>query len=277
MINRIYSKARRATRWLIRYTTSPWRSLPNFIILGAQKGGTSTLNYYVGKRHPQVRPSMRKEVNYFDRNFHRGLMWYRTYFPLRATLKNGMITGEATPQYLVHPHVPKRIASTVPDVKMIALLRNPKERALSHYQMSVRKGRETLSFDEAVRREEERVGPEWERMFEDEYYESLAFRAFSYKLRGRYAEQLRRFYEYFDPAQILVIASDALKHDTATTLARICSFLGISTPPHYEDSGPRHVRTYGRDMSVETERYLDDYFRPHNEELYNLIDEDFGW
>lgn len=276
-MHRIYSKARRAARWIARYTTSPWRSLPDFIVLGAQKGGTSTLNYFIGKNHPQVLPSMRKEVNYYDRNFHRSLYWYRAYFPLRRRLTDGRITGEATPQYLVHPHVPGRIAQVQPDVKMVVLLRNPKERALSHYQMSVRKGRETLSFDEAVRREEERIGPEWQRMLEDEHYESVAFRAFSYKLRGRYAEQLKRYYEYFAASQILVVSSDKLKHDTAATLQRICHFLGISAPPHYRQSGPRHVRSYERTMAPETERYLDDYFRPHNEELYDLLGEDLGW
>lgn len=262
---------------MVRYATSPLRALPDFIIIGVQKGGTSALNHYIAKQHPNVRRSMRKEVHYYDRNFNKSLLWYRAHFPLRRTLGKEVITGEASPYYLAHPHAARHIYEVQPDVKMIALLRNPKDRALSHYQMSVRKGRETLSFDEAVRREEERIGTDWNRMVEDETFESVAYRAFSYKHRGRYAEQLRRFYQYFDSSQLLVMSSDSMRENTPAGLRRVCDFLEIPTPEHYAEAGPRHIRTYARQMPIETEQYLDTYFAPLNDDLYELLGEDFGW
>lgn len=262
---------------MTRYVTAGLRALPDFIVVGAQKGGTSALNFYVAKNHPSVRRSMRKEVHYYDRNFDKSLLWYRAHFPLRAALGDGVITGEASPYYLAHPHAPRRIASVQTDVKLIALLRNPKDRALSHYQMSVRKGRETLSFDEAVRREEERIAGEWDRMVEDETYESVTYRAFSYKHRGRYAEQLRRYLEFFERDQILVISSEAMRQDTPAGLRRVCDFLAIPYAEHFREAGPRHTRSYSRSMSEETERYLEEYFAPLNAELYELLGEDFRW
>jgi len=273
----IWPKIRRRLRWMVRYSTSPLRVLPDFIIIGAQKGGTSALNHYIAKQHPNVRRSMRKEVHYYDRNFHKSLLWYRAYFPVGFSLPEGVITGEASPYYLAHPHAPRRIAEVQPGVKMIALLRNPKDRALSHYHMSVRKGRETLSFDEAVRREEERIGPEWQRMVNEPGYESVTYRAFSYKHRGRYAEQLRRYYEHFDASQILIMSSDAFRENTPEGLRRVCRFLEIPTPESYATAGPRHTRSYSREMNEDTERYLDTYFTPLNQELYELVGEDFEW
>ena len=270
------AKVRRRLRWYGRLATSPWRPLPDFIIIGAQKGGTSALNAYL-KQHIYVRRSMKKEVHYYDRRFHKSVMWYRAHFPLRREIPEGGVTGEASPYYLAHPHVPKRIATVQPDVKMIALLRDPKKRALSHYHMSVRKGRESFSFDEAIRKEEERIGDDWQRTLEQDGYESVPLRYYSYKLRGHYAEQLKRYLEYFDRNQLLVLPSEWLRDYTNSTLTRICSFLDIPSFPEQFDARPRGVGTYKRELVPETEAYLTEYFRPLNEELYKLLGEDFGW
>ena len=160
---------------------------------------------------------------------------------------------------------------------MIVLLRNPKERALSHYQMSVRKGRESLSFEEAIRVEEERIGDEWRKTLENDGYESVPLRYYSYKLRGHYAEQLERYYTYFDRDQILVLPSDDLKNHTVETLARICRFLEIDEPPSDFQPKPRGIGAYTREIEPETDTYLDEYFAPLNRRLYELLDRDFGW
>lgn len=264
-------------RWKARRVTAPLRPLPDFIIIGAQKGGTSALNYYLADQHPSVLPASRKEVHFYDRNFHRGLLWYRAHFPLLVRLAGGRTTGEASPYYLAHPHVPAHIAKTQPGVKLIALLRNPKTRAVSHYQFSVRRGREELPLKEALEREEERIADGWGRLLEDEGYDSTEYRFFSYKHRGRYAEQLRRYLQHFDRSQLLVLPSEALKTDTAATMERICAFLGI--PPELDrlDLNPRGIGSYSRELPPEVEEHLDAYFRPLNRDLYELLGEDFGW
>ena len=270
-------KSLKNLRWKARRVTAPLRPLPDFIIIGAQKGGTSALNYYLNRQHPHVRPSSKKEVHFYDRSFARGTAWYRAHFPLRASLPGGVITGEATPAYLAHPQVPGRIARIQPNVKLIAVLRNPKTRAVSHYQMSVRRGREDLSFDEAILREEERISAGWERMVSGQTDDSAAYRHYSYKHRGRYAEQLERYLQHFDRSQILVLASEAMREDTAATIERICAFLGIPTELAGVDLHPRGVGAYSRKIPDHIERHLDEYFAPLNRELYELLGEDFGW
>ena len=253
------------------------RPLPDFIIIGAQKGGTSALNYYLTRQHPSVLPADKKEVHFYDRNFHKGRLWYRAHFPLAVRHRRAVITGEASPYYLAHPHVPARIAATQPDVKLIAVLRNPKTRALSHYQFSVRRGREPLTFAEALEHEEARITEGWERLLVDADYDAKNYRFYSYKHRGRYAEQLRRYFDYFDRSQLLVLTSDALKTQTRASMERICDFLGIPRDLDELDLTPRGVGNYAHELTPDIDAQLDEYFRPLNEDLYELLGEDFGW
>jgi len=259
-----------------RSATANQRSLPHYIIIGTQKGGTGALFHYLNK-HPETRRGTRKEIHFYDRRYDKGLRWYRSQFPLKQDLPDDVVVGEATPTYLTHPHAAKRIAETQPDVKMIALLRNPKSRAVSHYYRNLRKNREDLPIDEAMYREEERISAEWERMLNDESYTSRAYRFYSYKHRGRYAEQLRRFYEYFPRDQILVINNADLWQNTGETLKEVCDFLGISAPPEDLDTDPIKVSGYSKDLPDGLDEYLDEYFRPLNQDLYQLLGRDFGW
>ncbi len=129
---------------------------PAFVIVGAQRGGTTSLYRYLAA-HPGVLPASRKELHYFTNRHDRGPDWYRSQFPPTPP---GTITGESTPYYLFHPHAPRRLHAFAPDVKLIVLLRNPVDRAYSHYQLQVRRRHETLPFEEAIAREEERLAGE---------------------------------------------------------------------------------------------------------------------
>ncbi len=128
--------------WIYRRLTSGSRRLPDFIILGAQRAGTSSLYYYLSQ-HPQILPAVRKELHFFDDHYRRGLGWYRSQFPTRGA--RGTITGEATPYYLSHPHAPARIQRLLPQARLIVLLRNPVERAISHYFFEVSHQREVVA------------------------------------------------------------------------------------------------------------------------------------
>ena len=163
-----------------RVTTSPLRMMPDFIIIGTQKGGTTSLYRYLID-HPNIAPIYIKEPHYFDIHFHKGIGWYRSHFPTavekyyaRHVEKHDLITGEASPYYLFHPRAPQRVAKTLPKAKLIILLRNPVDRAYSQYQHQLRQpGVEPLSFEEAIAYEEKRLAGEEEKILRDEKYDSF--------------------------------------------------------------------------------------------------------
>jgi hypothetical protein len=128
-------------------------SLPDFVVSGTQKGGTSSF-YKLLCHHPRMRRAAVKEVHYFDWHIDKGLEWYRRCFPARA---GPTITGEATPNNLFDPSVPERMAKEIPDASLIALLRNPVDRAYSHYQMQVRRATVSRTFEEAIEEEMARL------------------------------------------------------------------------------------------------------------------------
>src|SRR5207248_7427804 len=147
---------------LYRAATVPIRLLPDFLIIGTQRGGTTSLYRYL-KAHPCIGATSNKDLHFFDRRFHKGLSWYRSHFPTKLEKAYAeqlrrltLVTGEASPSYLFHPHAPKRVAQVLPHVKLIVLLRNPVSRAYSQYHHAVELGFETLSFAEAIEAEEER-------------------------------------------------------------------------------------------------------------------------
>ena len=127
----------RPARACYRRVTSPWRGLPSALIIGAQRSGTTSM-FNCLARHPDVRRPLGKEVHYFDLHYARGLKWYRGCFPYRGQLRGRVMTLDASPYHLAHPLAPKRAAKLLPEVKVIAILRNPIDRALSHHQHEVR-------------------------------------------------------------------------------------------------------------------------------------------
>jgi hypothetical protein len=211
---------------LVQGLLAPRHTLPQFLILGAQRSGTTTLYKWI-MQHPQILPGTEKEIHFFDRNFQNGVSWYRLHFPTRRKLGSDRITGEATPYYLFHPRAPERIRRVLPDVKMIALLRNPVERAVSHYFHEVHVGREDQPIEEALRIEESRLQPELEKMQKDESYFSEIHHRKSYKTRGLYAEQLKRYFDLFERRQLLVLSSEEYFADPAKAL----HFCPTNSPP----------------------------------------------
>lgn len=255
--------------------TGSLRGLPSVLIIGAQKGGTTSLfNYLV--QHPEVLPSLRKEVHYFDFNYDRDVNWYRAHFPYTHQLRRGALSLDASPYYLVHPLVPQRVAQLLPNAKLVAVLRNPVDRALSHYQHEVRGGREPLSFVEAIERERERLGGEEERLRNDPSYYSYSHHRYSYTLRGLYVEQLRRWTEHFPRSQLLILQSEALFRAPADATARVQEFLGL--PPHrLQLKRPFVPVSYDRQMPPELRTKLVNYFEPYNRDLYQWLGEEFDW
>ena len=260
-----------------RLATNRIRLLPDFIIIGGQKCGTTSLYQYLSE-HPSVAPAVRKEVHYFDWAFRQGTGWYRAHFatrPYRAAyeLRTGqrLVVGEASPLYLFHPDVPKRARALLPDAKLIALLRDPVQRAYSHYQQRVRRGKESLPFAEAVAREAERIGD----CPIEQTYTSTTRRESSYLTRGLYAHQLENWMRVFPREQLLILSSEDFFGDTARVFARVLAFLGLpsGTPPRFDPFNPGSY--VGMDPA--TRQWLVDYFAPHNHRLFELLGRDLGW
>ncbi len=158
--------------------------------------------------------------------------------------------GEASPSYLFHPLAPERVARLMPSARLIAVLRNPVDRAFSHYQHEVALGREKLSFEEALDREDDRMRGEIERMLEDPSYFSHAWWNYTYVARGRYAEQLERWFAAFPREQLLVLVSEELLDQPAETYARVLDFLRVD--PHTLRSFPRIFTRDYDEMSAAT-------------------------
>ncbi len=173
-----------------------------------------------------MRPALKKEIHYFDLNFVKGQWWYKGHFvskwersQAKAGCGHNLITGEGTPYYIFHPQVPYRIAHTLPQVKLIALLRNPVDRAYSHYIHHLRLGAETLPFEEAIADEASRLEGEAEKLMRHDDYRSLNHQYYSYLSRGIYSNQLERWLTLFPKDQLLIIGAEELKEQTDTSLS----------------------------------------------------------
>lgn len=275
-----------------RVATSRHRILPSFLIIGAQRAGTTSLFHYL-EQHPEVaapsggEPSVwwSKELHYFDKRYAKGLDWYRSFFPLEATRRfarrrgRNLVAGEATPYYLFHPEVPARVAETLPDVRLIALLRDPIERAYSHYQLSRRQSIERLSFEKAIAAEEKRLARTGASKKAAKMRQARIRRkrrsVRSYLSRGLYAEQLERWYAHFPREQILVIRTEDMMADPATVYGQALDHLGLSrwSPP---DFVRRNRASYAPIDPALRER-LEERFVEPNARLAELLGRDFGW
>jgi Sulfotransferase domain len=258
-----------------RHLTGPLRGLPSVLLIGTQKGGSTSLFKYL-EEHPDVLPPLGKEVHYFDFHYARGVNWYRGQFPYAHRLRRGVITLDATPYYMMHPLAPERAAQLLPGVKLIALLRNPVDRALSHYQHERSGGRERLSFVDALDQESERLAGEEERLAREPSYYSWNHHRYAYTRRGVYLDQLRRWIQHFPRSQLLVLQSEWLFRDPPAATAAVYQFLGLR-PHQLKEYKTFLPGNYDRGMPEKLQARLVKYFEPHNRALFQWLGEEFDW
>jgi len=271
--------------------------IPNFIIVGTPKGGTRSLINYLGE-HPNVFTAG-PQPHFFDRNFEKGLKYYSKFF---SGWNGEKAIGEKTPSYLANREAPRRIYDTIPNVKLIFLLRNPVDRAYSDWRMDYVSGREFRSFEDTLKWE--LLGPKKVVRFKntDKYLDT-----------GKYVEHIERYLQYFPNNQMLFIISEKFRENKIETLQKIFSFLGvdseveISVPEEYNVGGwekskivhiclgfmnvlnldKNHFTTdiyyklkslnkTGKKipMKNKTKEYLKKYYKPYNEKLSKIIDID---
>ncbi|HEY9771488.1 MAG TPA: sulfotransferase domain-containing protein [Coleofasciculaceae cyanobacterium] len=259
-----------------RIATSPMRIMPSFLIIGAKKCGTTSLFHYLSG-HPNIGAPTWKEVSYFNIYYDRGNAWYKSFFPISLPKLDSqdLITGEATASYICHPQAPERIAATLPEVKLIALLRNPVDRAYSHYHHTKRIGRENLSFEEAIAQEESRVRQIENESRELELKSSPAYN-YTYLASGLYAEQLKNWLKLFNKQQLLILKSEDFFNHPEAIFTQVLDFLKLP------DWSPKKYQKYNNNLYCQTiepntRKRLIEYFQPHNQKLYELLGVDFDW
>lgn len=256
--------------------------LPDFVVIGVQRGGTTSLYRYL-VAHPDVVAAFRKEVHYFDRNFFRPHRWYRAHFPLRRVGGRTVgrpgrvpLSGEASPYYIAHPRVPARLAGLLPEARLIALLRNPVDRAYSQYQMNRRRGQEPCeTFEAAIAAEPARLREDLADLPSDRPWSGPAHRHFSYVTRGFYAEQIERWWQHFPRDRMLVLRSEDLYADPGSVLGRVFAWLDL--PPFELGAFKRYNARPYEGIAPATRAVLQERFAPHNERLYELLGRDLEW
>ena len=246
---------------------------PEFIVIGTPKSGTTSLYQYLVD-HPDVCPPCTKEVLFYDRNAGRGMGYYRSFFPLRR--RDGTITGEASPYYFQHPLVAERVAATLPTVKCIVLLRDPVERAWSHYRHNVKAGREPCGFREALQLENERAQEDRKKMLSDDVFFPGGYLQYSYVDGGMYAKHLVRWCKHFPlNTQLHVIESSELFANPLKVLNEVARFLEIRD---FEDcSFPAHNVGIPMVSDANDTAFLSSVFRDENERLFAILGTRYDW
>lgn len=253
------------------------RARPDFLIIGAQKAGTTSLHRYLAE-HPRLRAASGvKELHYFYLYYHRGPAWYFSHFPLRFAT-DGQLNFETTPDYFCRAVVPGRIRADLGRVKLIVVLREPAARAYSAWRMwhsfadrpdkAARAGRR--SFGQAI--EEELSDPDGQSRLH-----------FHYLAMGRYVDHLEAYRQHFEADDILILDYAEMSADLGSFLGRICTFLGIEPFP------PQSVERFGEQRHwvgpswpetedvARTKARLRDYYAPYNARLFDMLDQDWGW
>ena len=228
---------------LARRPTASLRALPDFLIIGAQKAGTTSLNDYLQTSSPKVRPAVTKEVHYFDRHERHGTNWYRSNFPLRRGPCD-WVTGESTPYYLLHPGVPAKVADLIPEVRLLVMLRHPVDRAYSHFHHSRFYGIEPEEdFERALALEGARTDEAWLHL-EAGAAQDDRVEWFSYARRSTYMPQLRRWLKFFPPESLLVFTMEEMAADPRAAVERALAHIGIHEHVKAADFPVRNSRDY---------------------------------
>ena len=253
------------------------RRQPDFLVIGAQKAGTTSLHRYLALR-PRLTPSAGpKELHDFNLRYHRGPGWYRSHFPVRLRAR-GQLLFEATPDSLGHADVPGRIRRELGPIKLIAVLREPAARAYSAWRM----WHSFAERPEKAARADPRAFPA---AIEDELTapDRAARGHFHYVALGRYADHVAAYREHYADAGLLVLDHAEMGRDLPEFLDRICAFLDV--PPFEPEAaralgarrhwvGPRWPLT---PETRATLARLRAHYAPHDERLFRALGRRFDW
>lgn len=274
---RLYRRAMRLKLWTIdrkllpRAGQSASTHGPDFIIIGAAKSGTTSLFAYMSS-HPRIIPPIRKEIRFFN-HLERGVEWYLAHFPPLPRDRGTYLTGEGSTSYLCDTDVPRHLYELFPRTKLIVILRNPIERAISHYHDDRRRSDETRSLEQAMNAEMAFLEQVANPVYDAGEYWRRGQRG--YLCMGLYVYFLRHWVELFPRDQLLVLQSSDFYANPATTMSQVFEFVGVSNCPlsrydiHLEGSYPP--------ADLKVRRRLAAFFSPHNLLLEDYLERELHW
>lgn len=255
----------------IGHRTASRRVLPDMLIVGGQRCGTTTLFKALAQHRAFLGPTLRKGVHYFDLHPDQPLDWYRAHFPMRGAIENlqrsgdgRVVVGESSPYYLWHPLTAGRIARALPGVRVIALLRDPVERAYSAHAHELARGFETEPFELALALESERLDGAEKRLRSGGVTRSLAHQHQAYVQRGEYVDQLLRMERAVGREQMLVLDSADFWSTPERDWPEVTAFLGLADQ---EVAFERHNVRSRAPMSGDLQTQLDAHYAPFDERL----------
>ena len=258
--------------------TSPLRVLPECAVIGTGKGGTTALHYYLGQ-HPCIGSSAYDELGFFNENYHLGINWYKSLFPTvfykkKMESKNKQcLFFDVTSTYMEEELTAKNVYEVNPNQKIIVILRNPVDRAYSHYHVNVKEKSEKRSFEDAVFEEMNRIKSE--RIIQNKNLRVFTPNNIHYLKKGFYALQLKSWFKIFPREQILVLSTEEFQEDQNLIYKKIFDFLNI--PNMKIKSTEKMEKGNYIPMKHDTRNLLLDYFRQYNHELFEFINSEFDW
>ncbi len=242
---------------------------PNFIIIGTGKSGTTSLYNYL-TQHPQVLPAIKKEIYFWSRYFDKGIDWYLSHFP-PIPQETKLLTGEATPTYINSWHTPERLFSIFPKIKLIVILRNPVDRAVSHYYHEVRLKMENKSLSAVIYEQLERLKKIPTSALEEAYWNHISY----YVSYGVYVEFLKKWMTIFPREQFLILSSEDFYQEPQITMENVFKFLDL--PKHQlQDYQKLNSGSYPN-IPPSIYSTLSDYFQPYNQKLEEYLGMKFNW
>ena len=267
-------------RWRIMYTSRspylrPARLMaayagrirpPDFLIIGTERGGTSSLySYLLTEKSARIVGALRKEIHFFDQNYTKGWTWYLAHFPVR---NDDILSGEASPHYYFFEEAAERVARVLPNASVIILLRNPIDRAYSHYQHEVELGYEKMSFEDAISREFNMSNGDWRRK-NLRANGTSQYVHFSYLSKGLYVEQMKWWLERIPRERFLILKSESFFNNPGQVLSEVLQFLKL--PPTDRSAFTKYNEGHYGPMGQEMRSRLKAFYEPYNRQLSELL------
>ena len=252
--------------------TSPFRTIPNFIVIGVKRCGTTTL-YEQLSEHPCIEKSSHDNLGFFNNNFELGINWYKSHFVTNLRKREierkygQFATYDVTSSYIQKKKTAENIFKTLPNVKLIIILRNPTDRAYSEYNQNIIDENESREFIDLIKQEIKEI----------QNMENIEFSSDKINLvkKGMYEKQISPWLEIFDRKQILFITTEEFGEKTTETYDKIFRFLEL--PEYKIKNKEMHRKGAYKEMNVKTRKILDDFYEPYNKELFQKIEETFQW
>ena len=258
--------------------TGSIRVLPDFLVIGAKRCGTTSLFYHLPE-HPCISKSPHDNMGFFNDNFHLGVNWYKSFFPTiftRNKIKSefgNFLAFDVTTTYMEEESTANNVYQIKPNMKIIVILRNPVDRAYSQYHLSLREKAEKRSFEDAMEENMNELNKESHERYEIK--PKFSVEENNYLKKSLYAQQLRHWLNIFPMESMLILSTEEFESKQQVIYNKIFEFLNIS---QFEVKNTEKMEkgSYPQ-MKSETRSLLLDYFRSHNNELFKLINKKFDW